>query len=129
MSYKTHSFSTIYNDHSVCSDCGACTCHTPDLVKMLCADVYSGSYMTFNHETNDDLMTPVKKALELLGKELAEFKSDVKMVSDFERRRTALYWVQANFSNVISPQVKMELAESTENFLRTGKFHNKKETD
>lgn len=41
---------------------------------------------------------------------------------NFELRRTALEWVEKNFSNVISPRTKMGLVQDTENFLRTGSF-------
>lgn len=127
MSYETHTLTPMYHSHSVCSDCGACSCHTPNLMSMLCSDVYAGSYNTFNHDISDDSKAPVEKAIEILSKDLTEFKSEIrkglKNSSDFEIRRTAIHWAERQTcAKNMSPRQLQKFIEETENFLRTGTF-------
>lgn len=121
MSYDTHTMKRGYS-RNICEDCGACTCHTPELLEKLCADVYAGSYRIFDHQAESE------EALNALRRKLAgdpEPVEEDEAKFNFELRSKALDWAEKNFSNVISPRNKMELVEATERFLRTGSFQEK----
>jgi hypothetical protein len=127
--HESHKTASIGDSRdSVCVVCGVCSCHHGGYVEDLECSFIIGHYpnRAQHHGTppipnSEDALNKLRRKLngepEPVGESEAKF--------NFELRRTALEWVEKNFSNVISPRNKMELVEATEHFLRTGSFQEK----
>lgn len=136
MSVHEHNLQTIdQSSHSICPACGGCTCHTPQLLGMSCEEALALNPATYDHgwvspmpKQTINVMYPQSqetdsdKALKELRKKLGASVDEDEAKFVFEMRRTALHWVEKNFSTVINFRHKAEMVEATERFLRTGSF-------